>query len=182
MIYKMASALEIETITPIGVDHSLAGRSHQQALNKVWPQMDHENTIIIVDHDVFAIKEFRLFKEYDIASVMQGRGEHIKYFHPGIMIIHPSLKDRDQVDFTGDEIDGYRCDTGGEWHKYLQAHPKLLIKELSMPDIESEEFGDDRLQLCDDFLLHFRNGSGWLNTPREIVEKKKQKLIEMLGL
>ena len=180
----VANNIGVECIIPQNIDHSEAGRSHQSALNWAWKELisKHDDTVIIVDHDMFCIKEFKLFKDYDVATVMQGRGEHIRYFHPGIMIIHPSLVDRETVDFTGDAIDGIRCDTGGNWHHYIQAHPNLKIKEMSMPDIQDDELGDDKLQLCDDFLLHYRNGSNWAHSPQRIIDLKLQKLDKMLGI
>jgi hypothetical protein len=183
-IFSVCSEYGIPNYYTGNIRHDKAGSSHQQALNWAWKSLisKHSDTVIIVDHDMFPIKEFNLYEGYDVAAVMQGRGEHIRYFHPGILIIHPSLKDRDQVDFTGEEIDGLRCDTGGNWHHYLKSHPDLKIKEMSLVDIQDDEFKENELQMCEDFLLHFRAGSNWNNAPKELFQKKVEVLNEALGL
>jgi len=106
-IFEKCNILKIPCWLPSKVNHDQAGWTHQTALNWAWHNLiaKHDDTVIIVDHDMFPIKEFNLYKEYDIASLMQGRGNNIKYFHSAIMIINPSLIDRDTVDFMGEEID-----------------------------------------------------------------------------
>lgn len=182
-ILEVATKYGIQHYTPENINHSKAGTSHQQALNWAWHNvMRHSDTLIIVDHDMFPVDRVRLYENYDIAAIMQGRGEHIKYFHPGFIIIHPSLKDRESVDFTGEEIEGHRCDSGGNWHHYMQAHPDLEIKELSLVDIASEDFKEDELQMCQEFMLHFRNGSNWKCISPEQFARKRENLIKLLGL
>lgn len=194
-IKNKAEELGIPHYFPDNVSHTGAGRSHQTALNWCWHSlMTHDDIVIIVDHDMFPIREFQLYPEYDVISVMQGRGSHIRYFHPGIMIIHPTLKDRDMVDFIGEQIDGEHCDSGGNWHHYLQAHQDLKIKGLSMVnicneqgnmDVIPEEFRDgynehDCIQICEDFLLHSRNGSNWAWTAPELFRRKMEQLDQTL--
>jgi len=183
-VFEKCNLLKIPCWLPSNVNHDQAGWSHQTALNWAWHNLiaKHDDTAIIVDHDMFPIKEFNLYKEYDIASLMQGRGNNIKYFHSAIMIINPSLIDRDTVDFMGEEIDGYRCDTGGNWHHYMQAHPNLKIKEMSISYIPSEDFKENELEVIDDFLLHFRGGSNWMNMPKDMFQRKVNELNKILGL
>ena len=196
-IRAMAEKLGIPHYIPNHVDHRAgAGRSHQTALNWAFHNIvDHNNIAIIVDHDMFPIREFPLYPEYDVISVMQGRGENIKYFHPGIMIIHPSLKDRDQVDFIGTKIDFHDCDSGGNWHWYLEKHPDLKIKGLSMVNVCNEHenmnvlppearegyYEGDCIQICEDFLLHGRGGSNWQQTPENIFNRKNQQIEQTLN-
>ncbi len=195
-IQRKAEELGIPHYFPEGVNHHGAGRSHQTALNFAWRGlMKHDDTIIIVDHDMFPIREFKLFPEYDVISVMQGRGEHIKYFHPGIMIIHPALVDRDMVDFIGEKIDGIDCDSGGNWHHYLTTHPDLKIKGLSMVNICNEHenmevlppearegyYEGDCMQICEDFLLHGRGGSNWQQTPTDLFNRKLQQIEQTIS-
>lgn len=192
-----AEQLGIPHYIPEGVDHRKgAGRSHQTAINWAWKNiMTHDDIIIIVDHDMFAIRKFQLYPEYDIISVMQGRGEHIRYFHPGIMIIHPSVKDRDKVDFIGGEIDGIACDSGGNWHFYIESHTQLKIKGLSMVNICSEHenldilppearvdyYEEDPMQVCENFLLHGRGGSNWQQTPINLFNRKNEQIEQTLN-
>ncbi len=193
-ILDKAHNLHIKHYTPEGVSHAKAGTSHQQALNWAWNNLiKHEDIVIIVDHDMFPVREFQLYEGYDIASVMQGRGEHIKYFHPGIMIIHPSAPDRDRFDFTGTYIDGLACDSGGNMHHYLQQHPEIKIKELSMVNVSSEQGNldvippvenyneENPMQICEDFLLHFRAGSNWCHDPADVFNRKKLHLEQTLN-
>ncbi len=196
-IQNKAEELGIPHYFPEGVNHNEgAGRSHQTALNWTWHNLivNDQDTVIIVDHDMFPIREFQLYPEYDVISVMQGRGEHIKYFHPGIMIIHPTLKDREQVDFIGTLIDGHHCDSGGNWYRYICNHAELKIKGLSMVNICEEHentqllpiesiegyYEDDPMQICEDFLLHGRGGSNWQQTPTDLFNRKLGQIQQMI--
>ncbi len=195
-IRAKAEELGIPHYIPQNVSHHGAGRSHQTAINWAWRNlMVHDDTIIILDHDMFPIRQFQLYPEYDIISVMQGRGAHIKYFHPGIMIIHPSVKDRDKVDFIGEEIDGIACDSGGNWHFYIESHPELKIKGLSMVNVCAEHenlhvlpekaregyYEADPMQICEDFLLHGRGGSNWQQTPENLFNLKMAQIEQTIN-
>ncbi len=196
-IEQKANELGIPHYYPQGVSHDAgAGRSHQLALNwMVKNLMQHDDTTIIVDHDMFPIREFQLYPHYDIVSVMQGRGQHIKYFHPAIMIIHPSVKDRDKFDFIGTNIDGLDCDSGGNMHHYIISHPELKIKGLLMANICNEHenldvlpeearvdyYDQDPMQICEDFLLHSRGGSNWQQTPANLFNRKLEQIEQTLN-
>lgn len=196
-IRAKAQELGIPHYMPEGVDHNAgAGRSHQTAINWAWKNlMVHDESLIILDHDMFPIRNFQLFPEFDVISVMQGRGENIKYFHPGIMIIHPSLKDRQQVDFIGEKIDGLDCDSGGNWWHYIRSHPDLKIKGLSMVNVCNEHenmdvlpvearegyYEGDCMQICEDFLLHGRGGSNWQQTPEDLFNRKNQQIEQTIN-
>ncbi len=196
-IEQKANELGIPHYYPQGVSHDAgAGRSHQLALNwMVKNLMQHDDTTIIVDHDMFLIREFQLYPEYDIVTVMQGRGQHIKYFHPAIIIVHPSVKDRDKFDFIGEEIDGIACDSGGNMHHYIVSHDQLKIKGLSMVNIcqEHENTGilpaearegyyeDDPMQMCENFLLHGRGLSNWQQTPTDLFNRKLEQIEQTLN-
>lgn len=197
MIQDRAASLGIPHYFPEEVNHHAgSGRSHQMALNWTWRNliMKDEGIVIIVDHDMFPIKEFKLYPEYDVISVMQGRGANIKYFHPGIMIIHPSLKDREQVDFIGENIDGHDCDSGGNWHHYLKSHPELKIKGLSLVnvcdehenmDVIPEQFRDGYedtkpFQILEDYGIHCLDGSNWGWAENHVFGKKKERLYKLL--
>ncbi len=205
-IQDKAAELGIPHMVPESVNHSQSGWSHQTALNWTWKNFimnNNNDTSIIIDHDMFLIREmpaytnflpielqWELNKQYDIIGIMQGRGEHIKYFHPGFMIINKNLPDKQTVDFTGGMIDGHACDSGGNWHHYLAAHPQLRIKALNMVNLSHEHDNlivlppeartnyneADPLQICDNFMLHFRNGSNWAWTEQNQFDYKKEQL------
>lgn len=196
-IQDKANELNIPHYFPENVDHREGGRSHQTALNWVWKNfiVGSNDINMIVDHDMFLIKDFQFDPNYDITAVMQGRGNHIKYFHPGYMIINNTLKDKETVDFRGEKIDGYDCDSGGNWHHYIMAHPELKIKGLNLVNICNEQGNMDVLpvnardhyneadciQVSGDNIIHFRNGSNWAYTRESQFNRKKEQLRIILG-
>lgn len=196
-IRQKAHELNIPHYFPEGINHSKSGYSHQTALQWTWKNfiINSNDINIIVDHDMFFIRDFSFDPSYDITSVMQGRGEHIRYFHPGFMVINNTLKDKETVDFKGELIDGFNCDTGGNWHHYLVAHPQLKIKGLSIcnicsehenmdimpPEARSDYNESDPLQIIGGNIIHFRNGSNWAWTEKRLFDRKKEQLRMILN-
>lgn len=196
-IQNKAAELGIVHHFPQNVDHSQGGYSHQTAIQWVWDKFIANSTDInmIVDHDMFLIRDFSPDLNYDLTGIMQGRGEHIKYLHPGFMVINNTLKDRETVSFKGEVIDGHACDSGGNMHHYLQSHPDLKIKGLNLVNICSEQGNMDvipseihndyyeinPMQIGENFLLHCRDGSNWSWTEKSIYEKKKKQLFYTLN-
>lgn len=196
-IRKKAEELNIPHYFPENVNHSKGGYSHQTALQWTWDKFIAKSNDInmIVDHDMFFIKDFSCDLNYDITGIMQGRGEHIKYFHPAFMVINNTLKDRETVSFKGEQIDGLNCDSGGNWHHYLLAHPDLKIKGLLLCNISTEQGNldilppsarshyneRDALQICEDNMIHFRNGSNWAWTEQRSFDRKKEQLRIILN-
>jgi hypothetical protein len=188
----MAADLGIEHHIPENINNEKAGWAHQTAINWTWQNIArHNNDInIILDHDMFLIGDFSCvdMKEdlWGIPQSRQGLTKTINYFHPAFMVLNGrTLENKEAIDFVGDEIDGVRCDSGGNLYHYLEKYPDLKTKALSLIDISTTNgnlhlipFQDydpntDTMQICDDHLLHFRNGSNWANNPK-IGEKKKQ--------
>lgn len=197
-IRDKAAELGIAHYIPGDVDHhSGAGRSHQDALNWTWRKfvVDSNDITIFIDHDMFPIRDVPIDLNYDIVGVMQGRGEHIKYLHPGIIIANNTLKDKETINFIGEKIDGHDCDSGGNLHYYLQSHPDLKIKGLSLVNIcpehenmdvlpsEAREgyFDGDCLQLLENYMIHYRAGSNWCHTPHDIFMRKMEQLKQTLN-
>jgi len=196
-IRTTAVELGIEHHFPQGVNNVKGGWAHQSALNWTWRNLIiHNNDInMILDHDMFLIRDFSCAgMQEDVWSVMQGRGGHIRYFWPGFMVVNNTLRDKETADFTGGIIDGHPCDSGGNWHHYLQRHPDLKIKGLSMVHICAEqgnldvlppeilgEYDDkiDPIQILENHTIHFRNGSNWAQNPN--IGKKKEHLIKILN-
>ena len=147
---------------------------------------------MIIDHDMFLIKELQIDRDSDITGVMQCKGGYITYFHPGFMIINNTLKDKETVSFKGEKIDGIDCDSGGNWYHYIKAHPDLKIKGLPMVNICAEHENlhllpeearidyneNDPLQIIgyDNSVLHYRNGSNWAQSSSKAMERKKEQL------
>ncbi len=193
----MARELGIRHYFPEGVNHAQAGWSHQTAANWLWKKfvVDSNDISIILDHDMFPIKKLEIDESYDVTGNMQGKGDHIMYFHPGFIIANNTLRDKETVDFIGEKIDGFDCDSGGNWYHYIKAHPDLKIKGVNLvnicgergnldllPDeIRGEYNEDDPIQICEDFMLHFRNGSNWAHTDNSIYNKKMEHLRLMLN-
>jgi len=199
-IERKARELGIDYLVP-PTDFRQGGHAHQTALNWIWKNyIAGSNDInIIIDHDMFPIKEFCCDLQHDISGIMQARigqgGEEIQYFHPGFMIINNTLKDRQTVDFVGEKIYGTDCDSGGNWYHYIAAHPELKIKAFNLVNIAQEHGNMDILteqiagqyneadpfQLCEDFLIHFRNGSNWARTDKDLYNLKKHQLLTILN-
>lgn len=192
-IRQKALELNIPHHVPRNVEHRMGGgRSHQTALNWVWKNfiVDSNDINMVIDHDIFLINEFRFDANYDLTVVMQGRGNHIKYFHPGFMVINNTLKDKETVCFKGEKIDGHDCDSGGNWHHYIMAHPDLKIKDINLvnicqeqgnidvlPEAARSEYNEsDCIQVCDNNIIHFRNGSNWAHTGSKEFNRKKEQL------
>lgn len=196
-IQDKAIELNIPHYIPQNVEHMGAGRSHQTAINWVWKNfiVSSNDINIIVDHDIFLINDFHIDTNYDVTGVMQGRGNHIKYFHPGFMVINNTLKDKDTVCFKGEKIDGYDCDSGGNWHHYIMMHPELKIKGINLVNICQEQGNlhvlpdnarsgyneSDCIQVCDNNIIHFRNGSNWAWTEKKHFDRKKEQLRIILN-
>jgi hypothetical protein len=188
-IRATAAELGIEHHFPQNVNYAKGGWAHQTAINWTWRNiiMPNNDINIILDHDMFLIKNFSCANmQEDIWGIMQGRGNHIKYFHPGFMVINNTLKDKETVDFTGEVIDGEVCDSGGNWHHYIKSHPDLKIKSLMLQNVCPEQgnmnvlppevLGTydgtfDPIQICEDYMIHFRNGSNWARNPNIGIKK-----------
>jgi hypothetical protein len=196
-IRATANELGIEHHFPQNVNNAKGGWAHQTALNWTWKTLGmHNNDInIMLDHDMFLIKDFSCSNmQEDIWAIMQGRGQHIKYFHPAFLVMNNTLRDKETIDFTGEYIDGIACDSGGNWHHYLLKHPDLKIRGLAMPNICSDsgnldllpenvraEYDEvDCLQIVEDFMIHFRNGSNWAHNPK--FGRKQEHLNQILDL
>lgn len=192
-----AEELSIPHFVPANMDPRSGGYGHQSALNWAWQKfIVHSNDInIIVDHDMFPIRDFPIDLDYDISGVMQGRGEHIKYLHPGIMVINNTLRDKETVDFKGELIDGHYCDSGGNWHHYMLAHPDLKIKGLSLVNIASEHENMDIIpeslragyeqtkpyQILENYMIHCLDGSNWSWAEEQLFHQKKERLYSLLN-
>lgn len=196
-IQDRANALGIPHYFPENIDHSKGGYSHQTAIQWVWNKfIVNSNEInIILDHDIFLINDFIIDLNYDFTGIMQGRGEHIKYLHPAFIVANNTLKDKETISFKGEKIDGHDCDSGGNLHHYIVAHPDLKIKGINLVNICSEhenldiipqKFRDgynetDPMQICEGFLLHYRNGSNWAWTEKNVYNRKKEQLLNTLN-
>ncbi len=196
-IRAKAEELGIPHFIPENMDTRSGGYGHQSALNWTWQKfvVPGNDISIFLDHDIFLIRELPINLDYDITGVMQGRGENIKYFHPGFMIINNTLKDKESVCFKGEKIDGHYCDSGGNWHHYLNAHPDFKIKGLSLCNVSWEhenldvlppeariDYNElDPLQILENYALHVRNGSNWAWTEPGVFNRKLQQAEQTIN-
>lgn len=144
---------------------------------------------------MFLIRPFSPDLNYDITAIMQGRGTNIRYFHPGFIVFNNTLKDKETMNFIGEKIDGYDCDSGGNTFRYITAHPKLKIKGINLINIAKEHENLNVLpkeaqegyvenipmQICEDFMIHFLGGSNWYHAQPNIFSRKKEQLIQTLN-
>ncbi len=192
-----AEQLGIQHYIPEARDPRSGGWGHQAALNDVWQKfVTPSNDInIFIDHDIFLIRELSIDLSYDITGVAQGRGSEIKYLHPGFIIFNNTLSDKETIDFRGMNIDGFDCDSGGNFWHYWKQRPTLKVKGLSLVNICEEQgnmdvlppearngyYDGDCLQILEDYALHVRNGSNWAYTEQSIFNRKMEQMNQTLN-
>jgi hypothetical protein len=98
-----------------------------------------DQKIMIVDHDIFPIKEFSLDEMLGnavIAGIPQARkGEWFKnevsYLWTGLLLLDlPSLPRTDLIRFGCGFVRGVRTDTGGQLYHYLARFPRLSFRRI----------------------------------------------------
>lgn len=196
-IRAKAEELGIPHYIPENMDARSGGYGHQSALNDVWQKfvVPSNDINIFIDHDMFLIRELLIDLNYDIIGVAQGRGEHIKYLHPGFIIFNNTLKDKETICFKGEKIDEHWCDSGGNFWNYWREHPDIKVKGLSLvnispdhenldvlpPEARVDYTDSDPIQILENYVLHVRNGSNWAWTEQSTFNRKLQQAEQTIN-
>ena len=195
-ILKKAQELGLAHWIPEDVDVRSNGYGHQAALNWTLRKLvaSTNDVCIFLDHDMFAIREVILDFTYDFIGVAQGRGDTIKYLHPGFLVFNNTIRDRESIDLRGQQIDGHWCDSGGNFWHYWKSHPEIKVKGLSLVNVCAEHENVDIIpenlrdgydlckpfQILENFILHGLDGSNWGVASPDLFAKKKDRLYKVL--
>lgn len=179
----------------------------QYSLNELG--FTHDDWVMIIDSDMFLIKEFSLIKfmrGYQIAGVPQSRA-HVNYLWNGLVFMDMAgLPERTTLDFNCGKVDGIGVDVGGQVYNYLKSHPDVKVKELSCNHIDYIENINDQLSkinilpsvakkfeegiknvefVADMNFFHYRGGTNWDSQSPEYHKNKwgivKLFLNDLLG-
>ena len=98
-----------------------------------------DQKILIIDHDIFPIKNFSLDEmlgDAAIAGIPQTRKgawlkNEVTYLWSGLLILDiPNLQRTDLIRFGCGFVRGARTDTGGQLYHYLARFPRLSIRRI----------------------------------------------------
>ncbi len=142
----------------------------------------HPGLVLLIDADMFLIKEFSLVQALQNASfagVPQKRG-HISYVWNGLLFFNmQTLPDKETLNFNCTSIDGIALDVGGATYPYFQSHPNLpffpidnlylavwttlTARQKTFPALEWLFYQQPKEIefLLDYTFLHYRSGSNW---------------------
>jgi len=146
--------------------------SHQNALSKIKDIVSDGETFMIIDHDVFIISNLfeSYFDKHDMVYLNQTRGT-VNY-PSTVLIIFNKIKNKSQISFISETIDGHKCDTGGGMYHYIKDN-NVCIKYMNEGYIES---GPMLMSILDNIFIHLISGSDWnkdynLNGKIEYIKK-----------
>lgn len=152
---------------------------------------DHDGIVMIIDSDMFLIKEFCIqdfLDGFDIAAVPQAR-QHVEYIWNGLVLFNmQTLPDKKMINFNCGKVDGIGVDVGGQTYHYFKDHPEVMKKLIDnqhypVDFIVSESTNENVKFLfshgCHNFefllknsFFHYRGGGNWNNESKEYHEKK----------
>lgn len=152
---------------------------------------DHDGIVIIIDSDMFLVKEFcvqEFLDGFDIAGVPQSR-EHIKYIWNGLVFFNmQTLPDKKTINFNCGKVDGIGVDVGGQTYRYFKNHPEVMVQLIDNQHYPAHfmlsETTDENIKFlfshdCNNFefllknaFFHYRGGGNWDNQSNEYHEKK----------
>jgi hypothetical protein len=162
---------------------------------------DDENISVIMDSDLFLMKDFSFTSFMDgwnIAGIPQSRDavyEIIEYLWNCLVIIHPSAPNKRSLHMGCGTIMHGACDVGGMSYFYLRANPELKWRRIPttgvildhpevwalLPEkIRSEYDLDFGMEIIEGSWLHFRGGSRWDNKKKEFYEAKEAFINKMV--
>ena len=143
---------------------------------------DHDGPVLIVDADLFLIREFSLaaqLKGYDLGGVWQKRDRFLYLWNGLVLLDMHTLPDKRTLNFNCTKIEGISLDVGGATYHYLQAHPDLRCLSIETLFFKTWDFLSDRQRqhphvtwlfeehpteiefLWDYTFLHYRSGTNW---------------------
>lgn len=122
----------------------------------------HDDIVAIVDSDLFLVKEFSIvnyMKDYDIAGLLQSRG-NIDYLWNGIAFFNMnSLPDKETINFNCGFINNTATDVGGFIYYYFKNHPQIRIAYVNQH--HSGYFACDVCQQYDAYTPCIHNANTW---------------------
>ncbi len=152
---------------------------------------DHDGIVMMIDSDMFLIKEFCVqdfLDGFDVAGVPQSR-QHINYIWIGLVFLNmETLPDKKTINFNCGKIDGIGVDPGGQTYHYFKNHPevmpKLIDNQFYPSDFIVSETTHENVKflfshgctnfecMLNDSFFHYRGGSNWDNQSKEYHEGK----------
>jgi len=151
-------------------------KSHAYALNKLEGIIDYSDDWCIIDHDLFPLKKIE-FINFDILSIIQSRPLRDNYLWPGFIAGEKSISLK-EIDFSPSP----GMDTGAGTSELLKKGYK--IKSLREDYIVNENKNNLQqssiLVNLEDYAIHYLNGSNWMTTDENIIEKKNEMLLNFL--
>lgn len=156
---------------------------------------DDENISVIMDSDLFLMKDFSFttfMDGWDIAGVPQSRDggyKIIEYIWNCILVLAPSAPDKWSLDMGCGTIYHAPCDVGAFSYFYLKSHPNIRWRRINSTGIiidhpevldmfPSKIRGEYKLEYGMEILngefLHLRGGSRWDIKPKEFYEAKEE--------
>lgn len=152
---------------------------------------DHDGIVIIIDSDMFLVKEFcmqEFLDGFDIAGVLQSR-QHIKYIWNGLVFFNmQTLPDKKTINFNCGKVNGIGVDVGGQTYHYFKDHQEVMIQPIDNQHypanfILSETTHENVKFLfshdCNNFefllknsFFHYRGGAIGTSNPRNIMKRK----------
>ena len=153
---------------------------------------------VIIDSDMFFIKEFSIFdfvKDYELAAIKQIRG-NVNYIWNGIVFInHKKIVDIKEFDFGFQRINNQHTDVGGNMYFYFKKHPNCLLRNILhtshinganknlkvLPKYFLKKYDIDFcFELIEKSILHYGRGSNWDGMPHDYHKRKTEFLDEFL--
>jgi hypothetical protein len=154
--------------------------SHAHGLNFLKTIIDYSDDYCIIDHDLFPYKKIIFNENYDIITVKCMNNPNIPYLWPGFLAIKRHIN-IDDINFMPGLIEN--GDTGCDTNKLI----KLLEKRIYFC---KEKYIGEKMDIYiqkspivsqfDDYCIHYLNGSNWMKTNNEIINKKNLLLINLL--
>ena len=157
-----------------------------------------DHICMVVDADMFLIHDLDVvdyISTYPILGIPQNRG-HVNYITNQLMVFNmPKILNIDSdIKFMDGIVEGQRVDSCGEMHYWFKRNA-IEYKKVSTVypthyndiEIQNEEITKGiNFELYDNIFLHYRAGSNWFSTWKQIEDplfKKKQifdKIIESI--
>ena len=136
----------------------MGSESHQNALEYFVNEIKDNETIMIIDHDLFLIGDLHesYYIDYDIVYLNQPRG-NIVYPWPGLIIFN-KVKNKSQISFKSGKIENEYCDTGGSMYYYIRDN-NLNVKNIS--NLKYINTDNLLMETFEDIFVHLISGSDW---------------------
>lgn len=151
-----------------------------------------DDTILILDHDMFLIENIDLYQyldNYDVIGLLQKRGD-VDYIWPGIISFKNNIIKNIRFNFFPGVFMGQTLDTGGGTC-YILKEPEIKYKSTNCEyptNYKDINLLDEKINLgygfefhMDNKFLHFRNACGWHNgMKKDVNDENKKKILNII--